>query len=260
MRVEVLGCSGGIGRIGGQVLQTTSLRVDHDILIDAGTGVAGLTLAEMAAIDHVFITHSHVDHIAALPLMIDSVAEMRQAPMTIYAEAATLEILREHVFNWAIWPDFSEITVCKSMAIRFQPVAVGVQLHLGGRTITPLPAVHAVPAVGYCLDSGAGSLAFTGDTTANDALWPMLERVDNLRHLIIETAFPDSEQALALRSKHLYPSLLARELARFAGPADLAVHISHIKPGQAERIMREIAGHGTRFSPQMLQDGQIFEL
>ena len=108
MKVRILGCSGGIG---GKHLRTTSMLVDHDILIDAGTGVADLTLAELAMIDHVFVTHSHLDHIAALPLMIDSIADMRDKPVIVYATDATLEILRNHVFNWAIWPDFSEISI-----------------------------------------------------------------------------------------------------------------------------------------------------
>ncbi|HHO60058.1 MAG TPA: 3',5'-cyclic-nucleotide phosphodiesterase, partial [Thiotrichales bacterium] len=62
MKVRVLGCSGGIC----QSVATTSFLVDDDILIDAGTGVGDLTLAEMAAIRTVFITHSHLDHIAAI--------------------------------------------------------------------------------------------------------------------------------------------------------------------------------------------------
>ena len=93
MRVRVLGCSGGIG---GRHLRTTSLLVDHDILIDAGTGLPDLPLAELAAIDHVFITHSHLDHIAALPLMVDSVEDLRERPLTIHATAATLETIRSH--------------------------------------------------------------------------------------------------------------------------------------------------------------------
>ena len=64
--------------------------VDHDILIDAGTGAADLSLAELAAIDHVFITHAHLDHIAALPLMIDSISDLRQAPLTVHATEALL--------------------------------------------------------------------------------------------------------------------------------------------------------------------------
>jgi ribonuclease BN (tRNA processing enzyme) len=77
MKVRVLGCSGGIG---GYHLRTTSMLVDHDILIDAGTGVADLSLAELALIDHVFLTHSHLDHIASLPLLIDSVSDCATNP------------------------------------------------------------------------------------------------------------------------------------------------------------------------------------
>ena len=83
--------------------------IDHDILIDAGTGVGDLSLAELALIDHVFVTHSHLDHVACLPFMVDTVGDMRNKPLTVYATEATLEIIQAHIFNWAIWPDFSEI-------------------------------------------------------------------------------------------------------------------------------------------------------
>ena len=118
MKVRILGCSGGIG---GRHLRTTSMLVDHDILIDAGTGVADLSLAELAMIDHVFITHSHLDHLAALPLMIDSVADMRGKPVTVYGTDATLEIIQNHIFNWAIWPDFSEISIRENAVMQYKP-------------------------------------------------------------------------------------------------------------------------------------------
>jgi len=51
--------------------------LDHDVLIDAGTGVGDLSLTEMSLIDHVFITHSHLDHIACIPLLMDSVGFLR---------------------------------------------------------------------------------------------------------------------------------------------------------------------------------------
>jgi ribonuclease BN (tRNA processing enzyme) len=66
MRIRILGCSGGIG---GRQFRTTSILVDNDILIDCGTGVADLSIAELAQVDHVFLTHSHMDHIACLPLI-----------------------------------------------------------------------------------------------------------------------------------------------------------------------------------------------
>lgn len=164
MKVRILGCSGGVG---GAHLRTTSMLVDSDILIDAGTGVADLALADLAAIDHVFITHSHLDHIAALPLMIDSVADLRERPLTIHATDATLDSLRRHIFNWVIWPDFSEISIRQSPVMCYEALRVGQRIQLGTRTITAIPAEHTVPAVGYQLDSGAGSLVFTGDTTCN---------------------------------------------------------------------------------------------
>ncbi len=254
MKVRILGCSGGIG---GRHLRTTSMLVDHDILIDAGTGVADLSLAELAMIDHVFITHSHLDHIASLPLMIDSIADMRDKPVTVYATDATLEILRNHIFNWAIWPDFSEISIRQAAVMQYRAIRVGEKIALGERTITAVPAEHTVPAVGYHLDSGAGSLVFTGDTTINDAFWPVLNRIANLRYLIIETAFSNQEKRLAAMSKHLCPSMLGEELARLERTAK--IYISHLKPGQIELIMSEIEECAGDFNPKMLQNNKVFD-
>jgi len=63
----------------------------------------------LARIDHAFITHSHMDHITSIPLMVDTVARMRDKPLVLHATEATLGILRRHIFNWEIWPDFSRI-------------------------------------------------------------------------------------------------------------------------------------------------------
>ena len=254
MKVRILGCSGGIG---GRHLRTTSMLVDHDILIDAGTGATDLSLAELALIDHVFITHSHLDHIAALPLLIDSLADQRKKPITVYATEATLDILRTHIFNWAIWPDFSEISVRKKTIMQYSTIAVGQSVHLGGRSITAVPAEHTVPAVGYHLDSGDGSFVFTGDTTVNDAFWPVINRIDNLRYLIIEAAFSNKERRLAILSKHLCPSLLGEELTKLSQRP--AIYVSHLKPGQIELIMDEIEDCAGDFKPGLLQNNQIFE-
>jgi len=254
MKVRILGCSGGIG---GRHLRTTSMLVDNDILIDAGTGVADLSLAELAMIDHVFITHSHLDHIAALPLMIDSIADMRDKPVTIYATDATLEILRNHIFNWAIWPDFSEISIRKTPVMQYKTIRVGQKNRLGKRAITAIPAEHTVPAVGYHMDSGAGSLVFTGDTTCNDMVWPVINRIANLRYLLIETAFSNQEKRMAAMSKHLCPSMLGEELAKLTREAK--IYISHLKPGQIELIMGEIEECAGDFKPKMLQNNQVFE-
>ena len=107
MKVRVLGCSGAIAKD----CRTTSFLIDGDILIDAGTGVGDLTLDEMRGVDHVFLTHSHLDHVAALPLMVDAVAARRRQPLQIHALAGTISALKAHIFNDVIWPDFSRIPI-----------------------------------------------------------------------------------------------------------------------------------------------------
>lgn len=254
MKVRVLGCSGGIG---GRHLRTTAMLVDHDILIDAGTGIADLSIAELAAIDHVFLTHSHLDHVVGLPLMLDSVTDSRTKPVTVYGTSETLSTLREHIFNWDIWPDFSTISVGAAPAMEYKPIRVGQPLQLGSRIITPVPAEHSVPAVGYHLDSGAGSLVFTGDTTVNDAFWRLLNTIANLRYLIVETAFSNREERMAAVSKHLCPNMLGRELRKLM--VSPRIYISHLKPGQVELIMGEIEQCAGELKPEMLQNNQVFE-
>ena len=254
MKLTVLGCSGGIG-VAHQ--HTTSLLLDDDILIDAGTGVAGLDLAQLARIDQVFLTHSHLDHIAYLPLMVDAIGDLRERPVTVYATVETEEILRAHIFNWKIWPDFSEIPSREKPYLRFETIRVGQAIALGGRAITALPANHTVPAVGYQIDSGSASLAFSGDTGSCDALWNALNLIDNLRYLIIETAFSNAERDLAILSGHLCPTLLYTELRQLRHAPE--VFITHLKPSHARLIMDEINGNAGTIGPSMLQTNQVFE-
>jgi cAMP phosphodiesterase len=255
MKVRILGCSGGMG---GRHLRTTSFIVDHDILIDAGTGVADLPIADLAQIDHVFITHSHLDHVACLPFIVDTVGDMRNRPLTVHATAEVIEILRAHIFNWAIWPDFTEVPTAEKSFMRFDPIKVKEPVRFGDRTITALPANHTVPAVGYSLSSDGGTLVFSGDTTGCPGLWAEVNRIRDLRYLIIECAFPNREKHLAEMSKHLCPSMLKEELTNLQ--LDAEIYITHLKPGQIELTMLEIEGSIGEMKPRMLQNNQVFAL
>ncbi|HQS57186.1 MAG: 3',5'-cyclic-nucleotide phosphodiesterase [Gallionellales bacterium 35-53-114] len=253
MRLRVLGCSGGVGGN----LRTTSMLLDNDVLIDAGTGACDLSLEELSLIDHVFLTHSHLDHIVSLPFMLDSVAFMRNKPLTIYATQETIESLQQHIFNWKIWPDFSQIPNFHQPCMLYQSIATGETVKLGEREITALPANHVVPAVGFQLDSGAGSLVFTGDTTTQDVFWDMVNRIGNLRYLIIESAFSDAEKELAIVSRHLCPGLLSGELLKLKSNPD--IYVTHLKPGEGDLTMQEISKYVQGQVPKMLTNGHVFE-
>jgi ribonuclease BN (tRNA processing enzyme) len=254
MRLRVLGCSGSIG---GQQHRTTSFLVDQDVLIDAGTGVGDLSLSELTLIDHIFVTHSHLDHVDSIAFFLDSVGALRPKAVTVYATDPTIAILKRHLFNGDIWPDFTQIPTPEEPWLRYQAIEVGQVITLGKRKITVLPAVHTVPAVGYHLDSGKGSLVFTGDTGPNDALWPLVNRIENLKFLIIETAFSDKERRLAELALHLCPSMLAEELAKFTREAE--IYITHLKPSEIELTMQEIEELATSIQPRLLQNNQVFE-
>jgi ribonuclease BN (tRNA processing enzyme) len=238
-------------------MRTTSFLVDGDVLLDAGTGVGDLSLAELALVDHIFVTHSHLDHVASIAFIADTVGGMRARPILVHATRETIAILKDHIFNWRIWPDFTQIPSPEAPFMRYEEIELGRTVSLAGRAFTPLPAVHTVPAVGFQLDSGAGSLVFTGDTGPNDALWQIVNRIDNLRYLIIETAFANKERELAELSKHLCPSMLAEELVKFERDAE--IYVTHLKPGETELTMQEIEESSGRIQPRMLQNNQVFE-
>jgi len=257
MQIRVLGCSGSIAA----GCKTTSFLLDETVLIDAGTGVGELTLDELQRVDHILVTHSHLDHVLSIGLLADSVIRRRTAagrpPVLVHALPETLKALREHIFNGVIWPDFSKLPSPANPVLAFSAVAVGQVLALGPYRIEVLPAAHTVPAVGYAVLGAApdaGAWVFTGDTGPNAALWDRLAKL-RVGALVIETAFRNDEHALAHVSQHLCPAELQRELARLHTPAQ--VFITHIKPGEMDTVMSEIGAIGSRHHISALVSGQV---
>src|SRR3569833_3353696 len=162
MQLRVLGCSGGVG----QGLRTTSLLLDNDVLIDAGSGVGDLSLDEMARIRHIFLTHSHLDHIAYIPLLNDSNFDQRQPPQIIHGQPETLQALQQHIFNWVIWPDFHKLPTPQRPVMQYEIMKPGEVVALEGRTLEMIPVVHAVPAVGYRIACAGGVGAGGGGAAA----------------------------------------------------------------------------------------------
>ena len=263
MKVRVLGCSGAIAKD----CRTTSFLIDGDVLVDAGTGVGDLSLDEMGRIEHVLLTHSHLDHVAALPLMVDATAAKRTSPLQIHALPGTIAALQAHIFNDVIWPDFSRIPTPEAPFISFHEISIGSTLQLKGKLIEVLPAVHTVPAAGYAVTTGSGCWVFTGDTERNPALWARINEL-NVAMLVIETAFSNREKDLARKSLHLSPIVLADELDCIAKGKNFPIYITHTKPAETELIMAEIQkfDQTAAFGPNVTHDirwlraGQEFEI
>lgn len=262
MKIDVLGCSGGIG----DGRHTTSFLIDDDILLDAGSGVTRLSRAALARINHVFITHSHLDHILGLPLLLDSVAGERREPVVLHAIPEVLEILKDNLFNWRIWPDFSRVPSTDNPFMRYAPIPLGHTLRLPDATgaireITPIPAHHVVPTAGFHLRGPLGSLIFSGDTNSHPALWALAELIPDLLHLVVECSFGSEQRDIANASLHYHAAELATDLAGLkSGPE---VWITHLKPGAEHGIMAELLaemGLDASHDVRALTEGQILRI
>ena len=252
MHIRVLGCSGSIAA----GCRTTAFLLDSDVLIDAGTGVGDLTLDELAGVDDIVLSHSHLDHVLGVPLLADSVMRRRarRPPIRVHGLPATLQALRDHLFNGQIWPDFTVLPSPQQPILSLHPFAVGDVLDFGGRHIEVLPALHTVPAVGFAVMGPQGAWVFTGDTAPNPALWQRL-RALKVSSLVIETAFRNDEERLASVSRHLHPAALGRELKHLDGST--AVYITHVKPGELAAVMQEIHALDGRHAILALAAGQV---
>jgi ribonuclease BN (tRNA processing enzyme) len=266
MRIRVLGCSGTIARD----CRTTSFLIDDDVLIDAGTGVGDLELADLIQIDDIFLTHSHLDHIAALPLMLDAVASLRNTPVRVHALPETIEALKRHIFNNQIWPDFTKIPNPNQPLLEYVSLSIGDVIDIRNRRIQVLPAVHIVPATAYAvaeIKPASSYWVFSGDTGHNPAFWEIVNQLP-VEILVIETAFSEKEKRIAILSQHLSPSGLEEELSYIKDPTAYPIYITHIKPAAMNSIVSEIENINQKriakglipYQIEKLNEGRIFEI
>jgi len=254
MQLRVLGCSGGFG-FG---LRTSAFLVDDDVLIDAGTGVGDLTYDEMRRIDHIFITHAHIDHVTSIPLLVDILLDARQEPVVVHAPQPTIDALRAHLFNDVIWPDFTVLPEPDSSVLRFDAIAPGEVCCVGERRFEAIPVSHTVPAVAYrCADDSA-AFCFSGDTSTNDTLWDALNRAAPLDLLIVEVGSPDRERRMADLAKHYCPASLAHDLGKLEAHPTIAV--THLKPGYENQTLAELESALPGYRLHRLQGGESFQL
>jgi len=212
---------------------------DQDILIDCGTGIGDLSMDEMTQIQHVFLTHSHIDHTVSLPLLIDTLFGEVDHPLTVHGTQETIDAVRTHIFNWVMWPDFSEIPSKENPSLIFKIIEHDQEVVMGDRSFLPIPVNHVVPTVGYAVKSAEGGVfVFSGDTAENDTLWPVMNAFDKIDVFVVETAFDDGLEELATMAGHYSPSTLAKDLQKL--DHDCNIWMTHLKPGHEEKIFQQL--------------------
>ena len=255
MRIRILGCSGGIGAGS----RTSAMLVDDDVLIDAGTGIGDLALEEIDPIRHVFLTHAHLDHVAGLPMLVDSIFDEKfTEPLTVYAREETLRAVQKHLFNDVIWPDFSRLPSPENPMLRYKVCSPGDTVNIDHREFYAVDVMHTVPTLGYTVQNSGGAFAVSGDTKTNETLWPVLNACDDLKVLVIEVSFPDEMEQLAAEAGHYCPRTLTRDLQRLKHSPE--IWLTGMKPGEEDRILAQVIKAAPDKNIHMLSRGTVLNV
>ncbi len=258
VKLRVLGSFGGDS----PTCRMTSFVVDDTVAVDAGAITRALPIPEQSRIRHVLITHSHIDHTATLPFLIENTFGVNEEAMSIYSTRRILAVVRRHVFNNDTWPDFSRIPNRVYPRLRFVAIEaerpfVITGLPSGDLEVTAVPVNHIVPTVGLLLRQGGGSILFTSDTGPTDRVWQVANETSDLGAVITECSFPNRLQALADVSLHLSPQTLADELGKLNRPTRVLIY--HFKPPYVDELRAELGSTRLPWPVEELEQGREYE-
>ncbi|HKW87031.1 MAG TPA: 3',5'-cyclic-nucleotide phosphodiesterase [Nitrospiraceae bacterium] len=244
MKIRVLGCHGSDqlvdGDLGPHQCRTCGFLINETVLVDAGTVGPTLRLAEQKRIRHVLLSHLHFDHIQGLPTLADNLVDEIVESVRLTSIPEVLKGLQGHVFNGEVYPDFFQLPDPKCPIFVCRPLEIGKEQDVSGLRVTAIPVNHQVPTVGFFIREGHATILYSGDTYETEEIWKVAAHMPSLKAALIETSFPNTMAELARVSKHLTPSLFAREFRKIGRP-DLPVYVYHLKPRFREQIRRELA-------------------
>ncbi len=244
-----------LGAYGAKTVDTamTCLHVDDDILVDAGNIVQSLE-DDGKNINHIFISHTHLDHIVDIPFLMDTYFDSRTIPLIIYGLEGTIENLKKYIFNWDIWPDFSSINLPNTNipSLQFNIIKENEEITLNNTTLKAIKTEHTDSSCGYVITKNNSSIFFTSDTYKCQNIWDEVNNNKNIKSLIIDISFPSTLNKLAYDSKHLTPDLLKEELSLLKRD-DITIFLNHLKPMFIDEIKDEI----NKKYPDILNGGQI---
>lgn len=213
--------------------------VNDSIVIDAGSIGFVSPLDVQKQVKHVFISHSHTDHLASLPIFIDNVYAPGPECPIVYGNADVLDCLQKHVFNERIWPDMIRLSAEETPFLKLQEIHTETTVEVDGVRITPVAVDHIVPAMGFILEDDEAAIAIVSDTNPTNRIWEVINEQQNLKAVLLEASFPNHMAWLAERAMHLTPELFAGALQKLKQPAQVIA--IHIKTAFDEQIKKELA-------------------
>lgn len=220
----------------------TSFLINDRVAIDAGSLGFYHTAQEQANVKHVFLTHTHIDHLASLPIFVENAYEGRVDCVTIHGSADVLSCLRTDIFNGRLWPDFIGMSSPQTPFLRLATLKAGETVEVEGLRLTPVPVDHVVPTFGFLVEDAGGTVVIATDTAPTEEIWQCANKVRNLKAVFLETTFPDELTWLAGVSKHLTPALFSAEVRKIHSPVPIVV--VHLKARYATQVAAQLEALG----------------
>jgi len=259
LKIKVLGCYGG------QLLgfHLTSFLVNDTILLDAGSPTEALTLEQQGAINHIFLSHTHLDHIKDIAFLSDNRSLKRlgdsskNGAIIIHSLQENLDTLKKHFLNDHIWPDFTVIPTKKDPTLRLEPIEAEKTYEADGLKITPIMVKHPVPCTGFLLDQGDSQFIYTADTGETDRIWEIANQQPNLQGVIIDCSFANEHQHIADISGHLTPRGMARELRKLDRFGEIPIYLYHMKPETLNIIQAEVVAEDIPYLRMLTQVDEL---
>lgn len=221
----------------------TCYLIDDCVAVDAGSVAIALTDRQRQMLRDIIVTHPHMDHIASLPIFIDDLFASLKEPVRVHATQVVIDSLERDVFNWNVYPRFSELTNQHGPVMKYVPITVGQEFEVAHLRVTATTVNHIVPTVGLLVSDEHTTVAFSSDTAETQEFWDVLNRVPKLDALLVEASFPNAMAELAEVTRHFTPASLQTELQklRHNGLDILAVHL---KPTYRETLVEELKALG----------------
>jgi cAMP phosphodiesterase len=236
MEVRILGCYGA--ELPGY--RFCSFVIDGKLLLDAGAVTSVLRLSEQRRISNILVTHIHLDHIKDIPfLAANLVGDRFHQPLNIISIPRVIEGIKAHLFNDALWPDFTALPTVRSPVLKLISIQPGVDIPVQGFTIRAIPVNHTVPTVGYIIRKGQSAILYTGDTGPTERIWQEANELRGLKAVLVEISFPNRWRGVAESSGHMTPMILKRELKKLSRK-DIPILLVHMKPQYLNLLRKEV--------------------
>jgi ribonuclease Z len=245
-------------------------KAEHDILLfDIGSGslanYASLKLP-VNALNKVFLTHLHADHMGDLVTLSGSWSKVGRAdgPVYVWGPSGTEPRLGTRHFVESIEESLAWDTAAgggainpesmKIVASEFDFSKTQVVYEQNGVKVTSFPVVHALSgAVGYRLDFAGLSFGFSGDTRACRPLVRACAGVDLLIHecfppaaaLAAASGLSIERATIALNAAHTSPTA-AGKVFNLAKPRVAGLYHTLLSPQVINMVFSELGGvyHG----------------